>query len=364
MDESLVQGSFLDTPLPLVLYRLWQQKRTGCVVLRGRKEARKLFLHKGLLALAKEALDEKGFLKYLTRQGLRPAAGRRRSGVPSGSKDKDSSILRLLSATDRLPAARLWREMESFFLESLTELFEWPEGGYDFLPISTIDLDLLLSGIFTPEAILQAIRRMTRLEAAVRWLGREAGAWQAIFPPHLSPAALEPHERYVLGLLAQEKSREEVYEASHLAKSQTQKVLYALACTGAAGPALPRSRSKTPTDFSFAEYDKILAAFKEKTAVIFRYISKEIGPVAASVMSKSLEEVNAWLGPNYPKITLNPDGCPELKPLLRAHGGLFREDDERNLNRILDEVLAAQVLMVKRTLGNEHEAALIRALER
>jgi len=362
MDESLVQGSLLDTPLPLVLYRLWQQKRTVCVVLRGRKEARKLFLHKGLLALAKEALDEKGFLKYLTRQGLCPAAGRRRSVVPSGSKD--GSILRLLSATDRLPAARLWREMESFFLERLTELFEWPEGGYDFLPISTIDLDLLLSGIFTPEAILQAIRGMTRLEAAARWLEREAGTWQAIYPPHLSPAALEPHERYVLGLLAQERSQEEVYEASQLAKSQTQKVLYALACTGAAGPALPRSRSKTPTDFSFAEYDKILTAFKEKTAIIFRYISKEIGPVAASVMSKSLEEVNVWLGPNTPKITLNSDGCPELKPLLRAHGGLFREDDERNLSRILDEILAAQVLMVKRTLGNEHEAALIRALER
>ncbi len=55
---------------------------------------------------------------------------------------------------------------------------------------------------------------------------------------------------------------------------------------------------------------------------------------------------------------------PELKPLLRTHGGLFREDDERNLSRILDEILVAQVLMVKRTLGNEHEAALIRALER
>jgi hypothetical protein len=362
MDESLAQGSLLDTPLPLILYRLWQQKRTGCVVLRGRKEAKKLFLHKGLLALAKEALDEKGFLKYLTRRGLRPATGRRPSGTPSRSKDV--SLLRLLSATGRPPAPLLWREMESFYLEGLTELFEWPEGGYDFLPVSTIDLDLLLSGIFTPEAILQAIRRMTRLEAAVRWLGREAGIWQAIFPPHLSPAALEPHERYVLGLLAQEKTQEEIYEASQLAKSQTQKVLYALACTGAAGPALPQARSKTPTDFSFAEYDKILAAFKDKTAVIFRYISKEIGPVAASVMSKSLDEVNAWLGPNHPHITLNPDGSPELKPLLRAHGGLFREDDERNLGRILDEVLAALVLMVKRALGNEHEAALVRALER
>ena len=362
MDEPLIQGSFLDAPLPLVLFRLWQQKRTGCLVLRGAKEAKKLFLHKGLLALAKEALDEKAFLKYLKRQGLLPAAGWRGPGAAAGSKD--GSVLKALSASDRLPAARLWRELEAHYLESLTELFEWPEGGYDFLPVSTLDLDLLLSGIFTPEAILQAVRRMTRLEAAARWLEREAGAWQAIFPSHLSPGALEPHERYVLGLLAQEKNKDEIYEASQLAKSQTQKVLFALACTGAAGPALPRPRSKTPTDFSLAEYDRILVAFKEKSAVIHRYISKEVGPVASNIVSKSLDEVNAWLGPNLPKITLNPDGSPELKPLLRAHSNLFREDDERNLSRILDEVLAAQVLMVKRTLGNEHEAALIRALER
>ena len=362
MDESLAQGSLLDTPLPLILYRLWQQKRTGCLVLRGAKEAKKLFLHKGLLVLAREALDEKAFLKYLKRQGLLSGAGKRGRAQSAGSTD--GSVLRILAATDGLPVDRLWREMESFFVESLTELFEWPEGGYDFLPISTIDLDLLLSGVFTPEAILQAIRRMTRLEAAARWLEGEAGSWQAMFPPQLSPAALEPHERYVLGLMAQEKSREEIYEASQMPHSQTQKVLFTLACTGAAGPALPRSRSKTPTNFSFADYDKILAAFKEKSAIIFRYISKEVGPVAGSIMSKSLEEVNAWLGPSYPKITLNPDGSPELKPLLRTHGGLFREDDERNLSRILDEILAAQVLMVKRTLGNEHEAALIRALER
>ncbi|MGB9006912.1 MAG: DUF4388 domain-containing protein [Candidatus Aminicenantales bacterium] len=362
MDEVPAQGSLLDTPLPLVLYRLWEQKKTGRLVLHGRKEARRLFLHKGLLALAKEALDEDEFLKFLTRQGRLTPALQRRCKVQARSKD--DTILKILPETGRLPAPLVWREMELFFLESLTELFEWPDGGYDFSPASTLDLDLLLSGIFTPDAVLQAIRRMTRLEAAYLWLGRKAESWQAFYPSHLSPAALEPHERYILSLLARERSLEELGELSQLVESQTHKVLYSLACTGAAGPALPRTRSKTPTDFSFIDYDKILAAFRDKTAVIFRYISKEVGPVAASIMNKGLEEVNAWLGPNFPRITLNPDGCPELKPFLRAHSGLFREDDARNLSRILDEILAALVLMVKRTLGNEHEAALIRALER
>ncbi len=362
MDEVPAQGSLLDTPLPLVLYRLWEQKKTGRLVLHGRKEARRLFLHKGLLALAKEALDEDEFLKFLTRRGLLTPALQRRCKVQARSKD--DTILKILPETGRLPAPLVWREMELFFLESLTELFEWPDGGYNFSPAPTLDLDLLLSGIFTPDAVLQAIRRMTRLEAAYLWLGREAESWQAFYPSHLSPAALEPHERYILSLLARERSLQELGELSQLVENQTHKVLYSLACTGAAGPALPRTRSKTPTDFSFVDYDKILAAFRDKTAVIFRYISKEVGPVAASIMNKGLEEVNAWLGPNFPRITLNPDGCPELKPFLHAHSGLFREDDARNLSRILDEILAALVLMVKRTLGNEHEAALIRALER
>ncbi|OGD11779.1 MAG: hypothetical protein A2Y86_06355 [Candidatus Aminicenantes bacterium RBG_13_62_12] len=362
MDEIPVEGRLSDIPLPQILHRLWLQKKSGILVVSGGREEKRLCLIKGLLALDRESLDEPRFLKHLGARGLITPARTRR--LQSRTVDESEPLVKVLSRQEIPDSALLWRELEAYFLASLAEMFEWADGRFEFLPASSQDFDLLLTGMSTPDMVLEGIRLMTRLKGMEEWLAGAKDPWQAFFPAHLGPAALQPHERYLLNLLSEGRTVEEVLSQSYLSRRDTIKALFALACTGLAGPAAARPHLKTPADFSFTDYDKILVHFKHKASVIFRYVSKEVGPVAMSIMSKALDEVNGWLGPGLPKVTLNPDGCPEVKALLRGHIGLFREEDGKNLFRILDEILAAEVLMVKRTLGHEHEAALVRALER
>lgn len=362
MDEIPFRGSLSDIPLPRALHLLWQRKKTGRLLVARRREQRRLSLIKGLLALDHESLDEGRFLDHLRERGLlKPARAR---GLRSRRPGDSRPLVERLVREDILDPPTMWSELEEHFRRQLAELFEWPDGSFEFAPSSTLDLDLLLAGMSTPDLILDGIRLMTRLKGVEAWLGREKDPWQALSPALPGPAALKPHERYVFHLLSEGKSVEDVLSRSRLGRTETAKALFALACAGLAGPAAARLHLKTPSDFSFAEYDKILAHFRNKAGVISRYVSKEVGPVGLSILSKALEEVNAWLGPGLPRVVLNAEGCPEVKALLRGHAGLFREEDAKNLFRVLDEILAAEVLMVKRTLGDEHESALVRALER
>ena len=52
-----------------------------------------------------------------------------------------------------------------------------------------------------------------------------------------------------------------------------------------------------------------------------------------------------------------------MDSLLKAKISLFSEEDRKVLLRDLNEILAAEVLAVKKTLGNEHESALIENLK-
>ncbi len=104
--------------------------------------------------------------------------------------------------------------------------------------------------------------------------------------------------------------------------------------------------------------------FSDRCAYIFRYISKEIGPVATNVLEKALDEVRARLAPPLQSLELRSDGRVELKPFPVAALNAGQSESRRALLDSLTEILVAEVLAVKKTLGNDHEAAVIRGLEK
>jgi hypothetical protein len=110
--------------------------------------------------------------------------------------------------------------------------------------------------------------------------------------------------------------------------------------------------------------DRIMGLFNAKCAFIFKYISKEIGPVAFHIIGKSLDEVRGRLDATFQTAELQPDGRLELKSMIRVSANIVGDDGRRSMLRSMDEILAAEVLVVKRTLGPEHESALVRGLER
>ena len=145
--------------------------------------------------------------------------------------------------------------------------------------------------------------------------------------------------------------------------NQTLKLLYAFLSTGIVEG---RGRKVRTLDQDFVPADTTFAVVESLNRMyrfIFAYMVKEVGPIAENVLSKYLGTVR--------------EACPEVLEgvTLRSDGSLDEATLERNAQRIddeqlrrdvlvdaLNEVLYAELLAVKRTLGAEHESTIIRAL--
>jgi hypothetical protein len=353
MDQPPLSGNLRETAFPAVLVRLWKQKKSGLLSLKGPEEKRFRF-EKGNFVLLRETFDEEEFLKFLVSRRFLTSA---QKGQCERQAQKESvSTLRCLTETALLTPARTWTLMEVFLRLQVFAAFDWPEGEFALSPGYIQEEYPFQTGLHTLALVLQGVRRMRNLELIASRLPAGTESFQAYAPRHLDLLRLSPPEQYVLRLLAEAKPLQEVYALSELGLKETQRILFAFQCLGLAGAPGIEADSRPTPDFSLTENERIMASFREKCLAVHKYVSKEIGPVGSSLISKCLEEVNAWLGPNLPRIELNPDGSFEVKAALRLNPDLFQN--------VIEELLAAEVLMVKRTLGPDHEAALIKVLER
>ncbi|MCJ7611753.1 MAG: DUF4388 domain-containing protein [Candidatus Aminicenantes bacterium] len=354
MNQQPFAGNLSEIAFPALLVRLWKQKKSGLLSLRHLREEKKFRLERGNFVLLRESFPEENFLKFLVSKKILTAA--QRSLCEKQAQRDARSLLWCLTELDMLSPSRLWLLMETFLHKEAFAAFDWPEAEFSLAAGYIQEEYPYQTGLHTLNLVLRGVRRMNNFELIAARLPAGAESIQAYAPRHLDLLRLLPHEQYVLRLLAEPKTLQDVYSLSELSRKETQRVLFAFLCLGIAGPPGTDAQVRPTPDFSLIESEKIMGAFREKCLVIYKYISKEIGPVAASLIGKCLEEVNSWLGPNLPRIELNPDGTFEFKAALRLNPDLF-------LN-VIEELLSAEVLMVKRTLGSEHEAALVKALEK
>jgi len=254
--------------------------------------------------------------------------------------------------------------LADFWLEDLASLFDWPQADFIFDSGPAIPEAQVYALASTPEFIIQGIRGMKNFNLIEAFLPSESEPLQVLSPAYADILKLEAPEKYVLTILPHARSLKELYGLSQLGKKETQRVMFALLHLGLAGLAQPRNTAKPQLDFSSAGLEKIWSDFNDKCSFIFKYISKEIGPVGLNVLEKALDEVRAKLGPPLQGFELRADGRIELKPIPLLSLNLYSEESFQNFLRVLNEILVAEVLAVKKTLGNVHEAAVVKNLER
>jgi hypothetical protein len=205
---------------------------------------------------------------------------------------------------------------------------------------------------------------MKKVDLIGNFLPAETEAVQLLSPAYADHLHLAPHEKYVLGILRVSPRLSDVYAQSQVGRWETQKALFAFLTLGLAGLSPTPNQTKPSPELSSAGLEKIWSGFNDKCSYIHRYISKEIGPVGLSVLEKSLEEVRMRLSPPFQGLELRTDGRVEFSPFPLMSLTLFTEDSRKQFIRVLNEILMAEILAVKKTLGNAHEAGVVKSLER
>jgi hypothetical protein len=363
MDESLRRGNLSRTPFPRLLAGIWNEGLTGTLSVGGPGGPRTFSFEDGSLAVEKESFPSADFLRSLLTTGAVDLISLGR--VEEHAQEAGVPVVRAILELDLIAPGRLWALLEEFVKAEVFAFFDSEAGDYEFTPRPGLAGPAYVRGLFVPRLLLEGGRRMGNHGLVGRHLPAETETVQGLQPALLDHLELEPHERYLLGLLDPARTLAELLETSDLGPRESRRVLFVFLCLGLAGTRAPKPKTaRLPAEMSLADVEKLFGVFNTKCSYIFRYISKEIGPVAASVIRNSLEDVRGRLDPVFQGLELKPDGRLEVKSILRTNMNLVGDENRRNILRSMDEILVAEVLAVKRTLGPGHESALVKSLEK
>jgi hypothetical protein len=351
-----LRGQLVELPLPDLLQQLRASKATGIltVVLGGARKA--VYVRRGQVVFASSNLPNDRLGEILIHEGKITVEEYEASirGISTGKRQG-----RVLVEMGALSPKNLWEGVQFQVKEIVYSIFQWEEGQFHFEASSLPDKERITVDLDIVDLILQGIRRVDA-----------SGPIQARYPeldlvlervPEQSVPPLEPYEDHVLRLVDGERTVLELCKDSEIGDNETLKVVYTL---HAAGIVRSKGRKVRPLDQDFVPGDDLwamLESFNQMYSFVFKYMVREVGPIAENVLEKYMATLRQGRHEVFQGVKLQRDGTLELAVVERNLGRLSEDQRRGALVDALNELLYAEILAVKRTLGAEHEAAVIRA---
>jgi hypothetical protein len=254
----------------------------------------------------------------------------------------------------------LWSAVQSQVREIVFSVFEWTEGAFHFEESALPERERITVDLDVTSLIVEGVRRLdpsgvvrTRYPDSPLVLERAA-----------APAAglLHPWEAHVLSLVDGERSVMEIAHESEAGEGQTLKALYAF---NAAGIVRTMGRKVHALDQDFVPGDATLSVLESFNAMyrhVFAYMVREVGPIAENVLAKYLNRVREARPEILEGVGLQRDGSLDEAAVERNASRIAEERRRGDLVDALNELLYSELLAVKRTLGADHESAIVREL--
>ncbi len=362
MEDFRHQGNLKDIPFPHLLFRLWQSEKSGCLKVKNAESEKHLYFSKGNIAVDRGFFPGKQFLKVQVEKNILDL-----TLVEECERFANQNKCTLVKAFHELGSfspSQIWKLMEDYIKTNFFPLFDCWQAEYLFESGYLPRLTEVLFTIPSLGFILQGIRQMTDYELIKTHIPQENESVQISSPEYLTSLNLDSPEKYVLASLEKSKSLKNVYNLSELGERQTQKIIFAIYSLGLIEPSQKKTQEDIRKHRSPLEMDKVLEAFNQKFSYIYKFISKKLGPVAYNVIEKCLEETKPHLSSLFQNIKFDNEGKIEKHSLLKSNISLINGETRINLIKDLNEILASEVLAVKKNLGNEHETLLIKNLEK
>jgi len=351
-----LRGQVTELPLPDILQHLRLSRSTGVLSLVSGGARKALYLKDGRVVFASSNLPNDRLGEILIREG-KITVDEYEASIRAITKGKRQG--KVLVEMGALSPKDLWEGVQSQVREIVFSIFLWEEGQFHFEESSlpdkeriTVDLDILI-------LILEGVRRIDANGVVQTRYPEAMLVMQAGEPA--PEALLESYERHVLDLVDGERTVLEVCHDSEIGDNETLKVLYALLSSGLVKVKGKKIRALdqdfVPEDTLYA----VMGSFNQMYGFIFKYMVREVGPIAENVLEKYLGNLRDSRKEVFGGLRLQKDGTVDPAVVERNLNKLPEEDRRPRLVDALNELLYAELLAVKRTLGAEHESAIIKA---
>ncbi len=241
-----------------------------------------------------------------------------------------------------------------------TSLFEWREGEFAFHegeapPDAETEVDLPITTV-----LLEGIRSVRNLVLFRERMRFDDWVFEAI-PENGRQAevGLEPHETYILKLVDGTRTLGQIGAMSEFGPEETLRTLFLLFVVGC----LKMKSQASEEDESGAAdgVEGILRRYNGMFSLVYQYLMKEVGPISEHLLSRRLLEISAAHPALFHRASLGGDGTVDavlLRDNLTSLAGSRRRD---TLIQGLNELLYAELLVLRKTLGPAHEGRVLRA---
>lgn len=347
---------------PQILISSWESKNTGRLLLKSKAKQKTIHLKEGDIAIGKTSFDNMSFFQYLSAKKMIESSLVKE--YKNQSQKNKAFPLAFLLDSETLSPIQLWNHMETFAKEELFPFFNLFPIEYSFTAEAAPEDSAILFTLSTFGLLHEGAYHVRNIEIINAHIPKETESIQRLSSEKSDLIQLDPFEKYVLKIFENKNNLEEVYASSVLGLELTKKVIFALLILGFIGSSPMTTPNKPLQEFSAAELHKIFDSFNAKCSYIFKYVSKELGPVALNLLEKSIEDIKPHLSPQFQNIRLNMNGKIELQSVLRSNVILSDGRARLRLIKSLNEILTAEMLAVKKTLGSESESILVKNLEK
>ncbi|MCP4153109.1 MAG: DUF4388 domain-containing protein [bacterium] len=181
---------------------------------------------------------------------------------------------------------------------------------------------------------------------------------------------LKPYEMHIFDLVRRSSSLEDIKKCSELLEFDTLRLLYMFLVLEVISTKPDTHTHELEEDppaeeniarlSTFSSFDEALKHYNLRFELIYKTISKEIGPIAHSLLLKAIEDIMENLPFFLQKMQLNSDGRIDDEALLKT---LWYHDFDKNCGeflRGLEEVLYTEIYAVKKHLGMEYEQQVLK----
>jgi hypothetical protein len=351
-----LRGQLTQLPLPDILEQLRLSKSTGILSLVSGGARKAIYVKDGRVVFGSSNLPNDRLGEILIRDG-KITVEEYETSIKAISKGKRQG--KVLVEMGALSPKDLWEGVQFQVQEIVSSLFQWDEGQFHFEESSLPEKERITVDLDIQRLILAGLRRVDA-NGAIQ--GRYPEGLLVLEPDNLLPeGALESYEMHVLALVDGERSVLDICHESEIGDNETLKVLYALLSTGILRA---KGRKVRTLDQDFVPADtlySVLTSFNQMYGFIFRYMVREVGPIAENVLEKYLGGLREARKEVFGGVKLQKDGSLDAAVVERNLNKLPEEERRALLVDALNELLYAELLAVKRTLGAEHESTIIKA---
>jgi hypothetical protein len=356
------KGELAQISLPDILEFLRASRKTGILSFRREGVRKSLYVSDGNVTFATSNRLEERLGDLLLQWGMISQDAYDRSVQMLGAKKRQGKILVEIGA---ITPKQLWEGVQRQIRHIVYSLFNWTGGTFFFSERDLPTKENITADVGITELIVQGIRGIKAPSVLKdRFASKEVILARMDYGLK-ERVRLEPFERHILELIDGQRSLEEVCRDSEIGEAETFRVLYMFISIGYVKVKGRKSQvvASSQPDVSPEEITTIVGNYNRMYSYLYRYMMREVGPIAEHVLNKYLQEIRDGGSVVFKNLILRKDGTLDEKTIHGNLNWLRANNQKETLVSSLNEFLYSVILAVKRTLGPEHESLVIETLK-